>query len=143
MRVMALDIGQKRIGIAISDPKGHVASPVCVLPAHDVFDHTPAFRRVLDDWQPDMLVSGLPRELSGKSGKQAARIRAQAQKIADACHLPISFVDERLSSKSAKQILRERGLSERQMRGKVDSIAASLFLQTWLDAQNSAHVEEG
>ncbi len=139
MRVMALDIGQKRIGIAISDPDGHVASPVCVLPANEVFQHAPSFVRVLQDWEPELLVSGLPRELSGRNGQQATRIKKQAHQIAERCHLPLQFVDERLSSQSAKRILRERGLSERDMRGKVDSIAASIFLQTWLDAQNNEH----
>lgn len=137
MRVMALDIGQKRIGIAISDPAGRVASPVCVLPASDVLGNAPAFRRVLEDWEPEILVSGLPRELSGRLGQQASRIKGQAERIAKSCGLPIRFADERLSSQTAKRILHESGLSERQMRGKVDGIAASVFLQTWLDAQNS------
>ena len=59
----------------------------------------------------------------------------QAQKIADALDLPLYFEDERLSSAEAKRILREQGLSEKQMRGKVDMIAASLFLQSWLDSR--------
>ena len=66
---------------------------------------------------------------------QAERVEAQAQKIADALDLPLYFEDERLSSAEAKRILREQGLSEKQMRGKVDMIAASLFLQSWLDSR--------
>ena len=73
--------------------------------------------------------------LAGEEGPQAERIRAQAEKIARSCGLPLEFADERLSSAEAKRILKEQGLSERAMRGKVDSVAAGLFLQSWLDAR--------
>lgn len=135
MRVLALDIGEVRVGVAVSDPDARVASPVCVLPAVEVLTHAVTFRRVLEDWEPDLLVCGLPRTMAGEDGPQAERIRAQAQKIAKSCGLPLEFADERLSSAEAKRILREQGLSERSMRGKVDMVAASLFLQSWLDAR--------
>ena len=135
MRVLALDIGEVRVGIAVSDPTGRVASPVTVLPAQEVLAHAVTFRRVLEDWEPELLVCGLPRTLAGEEGPQAERIRAQAEKIAAACGLPLEFEDERLSSAEAKRILKEQGLSERAMRGKVDSVAAGLFLQSWLDAR--------
>ena len=135
MRIMALDIGETRIGIAISDPGERVASPVCVLPATDVLSHAKPFKRVLEDWEPELLLCGLPRTLSGEEGPQAARIRETATRIARACDLPLEFTDERLSSQEAKRSLREKGMSEREMRGKIDMIAASLFLQAWLDAR--------
>lgn len=135
MRALALDIGEVRVGIAVSDSSGRVASPVCVLPAQEVLSHASTFRRVLEDWEPDVIVSGRPKTMAGEDGPQAARIMEQAQRIADACGLPLEFADERLSSAEAKRILREQGLSEKSMRGKVDMVAASLFLQSWLDAQ--------
>lgn len=135
MRVLALDIGEVRVGIAVSDPAGRVASPVTVLPAQEVLAHAVTFRRVLEDWEPELLVCGLPRTLAGEEGPQAGRVRAQAEKIARSCGLPLEFEDERLSSAEAKRILKEQGLSERAMRGKVDSVAAGLFLQSWLDAR--------
>ena len=135
MRVLALDIGEVRVGIAVSDPAARVASPVSVLPAAEVLAHASSFRRVLEDWEPDLLVCGLPRTLAGEEGPQAERIRAQAERIAASCGLPLEFADERLSSAEAKRILKEQGLSERAMRGKVDSVAAGLFLQSWLDAR--------
>lgn len=137
MRALALDIGEVRVGVAVSDPDARVASPVCVLPAAEVLAHAATFRRVLEDWEPDVLVCGLPRTLAGEEGPQAERIRASAEKIAASCGLPLEFADERLSSAQAKRILREQGLSERVMRGKVDSVAASLFLQSWLDARHT------
>ena len=58
MRALALDIGEVRVGIAVCDPAGRVASPVCVLPAQEVLSHASTFRRVLEDWEPDVLVCG-------------------------------------------------------------------------------------
>ena len=137
MRALALDIGEVRVGIAVSDPAGLVASPVCVLPAAEVLAHAVSFRRVLEDWEPDVLVCGRPKTLAGEDGPQAERVMAQARDIAKRCALPLEFVDERLSSAEAKRILREQGLSERGMRGRVDMVAASLFLQSWLDARQT------
>ena len=138
MRALALDIGEVRVGVAVRAPAGRVASPVCVLPAAEVLSHARTFVRVLEDWEPDVLVCGRPMTLAGEEGPQAERIMAQARAIAERCDLPLEFADERLSSAEAKRILREQGLNERSMRGKVDMVAASLFLQSWLDA-NEAH----
>ena len=135
MRVMALDIGEVRVGIAMSDATGTVASPVTVLPAQEVLSHARTFRRVLEDYEPDLLLCGRPKTLAGEDGPQAERLMAQAASIAKACGLPLEFADERLSSREAKRILREEGMNERAMRGKVDMVAASLFLQAWLDAR--------
>ena len=132
---MALDIGEKRVGIAVSDPGERVASPVCVLPADEVRAHGRSFRMQLEDWEPELIVCGLPKTLAGEEGPQAERIRAFAADIARATGLPVEFADERLSSAQAKRSLREKGMSEKAMRGKLDMIAASMFLQAWLDAR--------
>lgn len=137
MRALALDIGEVRIGVAASDASGRVASPVKVLPAAEVFSCAKTFRRILEDYEPEVLVCGRPQTMSGEDGPQAERVMAQARSIAEACDLPLEFADERLSSSEAKRILREQGLNEKQMRGKVDMIAASLFLQAWLDSRGS------
>ena len=135
MVALALDIGETRIGIAVSDRSGRVASPVKVLPAAEVIGLAKSFLYIVEDYEPDVLVSGCPMTMAGERGPQAERVEVQAQKIADALDLPLYFEDERLSSAEAKRILREQGLSEKQMRGKVDMIAASLFLQSWLDSR--------
>lgn len=137
MRVMALDIGQTRIGVAISDPQEQVATPIAVLSSDEVLGNAPSFRRLLEDWEPEMLVCGLPYTMKREEGPQAKSIKVVAEKITDATGLPHVFTDERLSSKEAKRSLREKGMSEREMRGKVDMIAASLFLQAWLDARHA------
>ena len=127
MVALALDIGETRIGIAVSSRDGKMAMPVKVLPAAEVTAMAKTFR---------YLVSGRPLTMAGEPGPQAERVAAVAQKIADELDLPLEFEDERLSSQEAKRILREQGLNEKQMRGKIDMIAASLFLQTWLDRKN-------
>ena len=135
---MALDIGEKRVGVAICDPGERVASPVCVLPAAEVEAAAAPFRRLLDDWQPELLLCGLPVTLAGEEGPQAQRVRAVAQAVAEAADLPLEFADERLSSVQAKRSLREKGYDQKAMKGKVDMIAASLFLQAWLDGRRES-----
>lgn len=136
MVALALDIGETRIGIAVSDASGRIASPVKVLPAAEVVGLAKPFRYVLEDYEPDVLVSGRPMTMAGERGPQAERVEAVAHELAEKLGLPLYFEDERLSSAEAKRILREQGLNEKQMRGKVDMIAASLFLQSWLDRRN-------
>ena len=141
MRIMALDIGEKRIGIAISDPKERVASPLVVLDAVQVERGEKPFTRLLEDWEPELFLCGLPLTLNGEEGPQAQRVRKVAQAISARFHIPIEFTDERLSSREAKRILREEGLDERAMRGKIDMIAASVFLQAWLDEKASDNAD--
>lgn len=141
MKALALDIGEVRVGIAASDASGRVASPVKVMPAAEVLGCARTFRRVLEDYEPDVLVCGRPKTMAGEDGPQAERVMAQARQIAETCGLPLEFVDERLSSAEAKRILREEGYSEKGMRGKVDMIAASLFLQSWLDARQDEGID--
>ena len=139
MRALALDIGEVRVGIAASDVTGTVASPVKVLPANEVLSLTRPFRLVIEDYEPDVLVCGRPKTMSGEDGPQAEKLMAQALDLGNRLGIPVEFADERLSSSEAKRILREQGVSERNMRGKVDMIAASLFLQAWLDSKSEGN----
>jgi len=134
MRILALDIGTTRIGIAVSDASATVASPLAVLSTQEVEQNTPAFRRILENYAPELLLVGLPVSLSGDENEQAVHTRKIAIKISTITQLPLAFQDERLSSAQAKRILREQGCTERDMRGRIDAVAASLFLQTYLDA---------
>ena len=139
MRALALDIGEVRVGIAASDATGTVASPVKVLPANEVLSLARPFRLVIEDYEPDVLVCGRPKTMSGEDGPQTEKLMSQARDLGDRLGIPVEFADERLSSSEAKRILREQGVSERNMRGKVDMIAASLFLQAWLDSRSEGN----
>ena len=133
MQVLGLDIGEKRIGVASGSTVSGVATPVKIMPAAEVEQNARTWRMLLEDYEPELLVCGCPKSMSGAKGKQAQRVMAVAQKVAAAAGLPVEFVDERLSSSEAKRYLREQGMSEKDMRGKVDAVAASIFLSTWLE----------
>lgn len=132
---MALDIGMKRVGIAISDAQASIATPLCTLSTQEVLNCGAEMKRLLEDWEPDALVCGLPLSLSGSYSSQTHLVKAQAQQLAKTLNLELFFVDERLSSSTARNQLRSSGLKAAQMKGKIDMLAASIFLQTWLDAR--------
>ncbi len=142
MVALALDIGQVRVGIAVSDRSGKIAMPLRVMPAAEVLGLARPFRMLVEDHEPDVIVCGRPQTLAGEDGAQAERVMEQGRSVAEKLGLPVVFVDERLSSREAKRILREEGMAEKQMRGKVDMVAASLFLQTWLDAREQEDTHE-
>lgn len=142
MRVLGLDIGEKRIGVAVADTTTGLAMPLRVMNAQEVIDNAQSWRMLVQDNEPDLLVCGLPKTMRGATGQQAARIRELAERVAQSCGVPLEFADERLSSAEAKRVLRAQGLSEREMRGKIDSVAASLFLETWLAANSEYKMEE-
>ena len=79
MRALALDIGEVRIGVAATDASGTIASPVKVLPAQEVLSMSRTFRMILEDYEPEVLVCGRPKTLSGEDGPQAEKIMAQAR----------------------------------------------------------------
>lgn len=144
MRLLALDIGEKRIGVAVSDPAGRVATPVAVLDAPAVLGDGSPLRRLLSDYDDvGMLIVGLPFSLDGSEGPQAARVRAAAVRVAGYVGLPLDFVDERLSSAEASRRMAEAGLDSRARRGSVDKVAAAVMLQTYLDARREAAKDDG
>ncbi|MBX3168015.1 MAG: Holliday junction resolvase RuvX [Candidatus Eremiobacteraeota bacterium] len=137
MRILAVDFGRKRLGLALSDPTGTVAAPL------------PAIQRQGEAWWNELLeliqaqqvgeiVVGLPRNMDGSYGPAAAICRKFAHELAGRCGLKPYLLDERLTSKAASNTLREGGLSERQQRGKLDSVAASLLLQVYLQRRGTS-----
>ena len=139
---MALDIGQKRVGVAISDARETVASAICVLNTQDVLDVNKNFKRVLEDWEPDVFLFGKPKTLSGDVGPQAKKVEEVSHAISEKTSIPCEYFDERLSSKEAKNFMRECGMTEKEMRGKIDMVAAQIFLQAFLDRKRSLKREE-
>jgi len=134
MRLLCLDIGERRVGVAVSDPAGRVATPLKVLPAPLSADVTP-LKRLLEDYEVEVVVVGLPLSMDGSEGPQAATVRAEIAKLARALPVEWRFHDERLSSVAAERIMAEAGADSRRRRGAVDMVAASITLQSYLDAQ--------
>jgi putative Holliday junction resolvase len=138
VRVLGLDIGEKRIGVAVSDPSGSVATPLVVLEAKLVLGDGRALIRIAEDYEAELLVIGLPRSMDGSEGPQAARVRAAGDRLAAFVQLPAAYYDERLSSAEARKTMTAAGVSDRDKRGSIDMVAAALFLQSYLDAHRES-----
>lgn len=136
LRVLALDIGERRIGVAVSDPSGKVATPVKVLDS-SVLNDTRPLRRLIEDYEVDRLVVGLPLTLAGEEGPQAQRVRDAGDRLASTLGVPVEYRDERLSSAEARRAMAAGGADARSARGSVDMVAAALVLQGWLDERGS------
>lgn len=135
MRVLALDLGSRRIGVAVSDDDGRVATPVTVLQRHR--DRPRQHREIADlvaEWEADLVVVGLPIDLRGEIGPAASAVLAERDELAAALPVPVEVHDERLTTRIADRSLRERGDLDGPARRKVvDMVAASVILQDWLD----------
>ena len=129
---LGLDFGERRIGVAVSDSLGMIASPVAAIPAGK--GAAEELRKLIDRYDVVLLVAGLPRGLSGREGPQAVRVREQAEAIAQQAGLPLEYWDERLTTTMANRSLKETGMTERESRHRVDAVAASIMLQSYLDA---------
>jgi len=133
-RIIGFDVGRKRLGVAVSDESATIATPVVVLDVDELKRDSRPLKRLVQDYEPDNAIVGLPVTLAGEEGPQAEEVRAFAGQWIAPLGIDVTFVDERLSSVDAKRALREVGMDEKQARGKVDMIAASLFLQSYLDS---------
>ena len=133
-RVMALDVGGRRIGVAIADETGSVASPVAVV-LRDRGDLA-EMGRLVAAWDVERIVVGLPTGLSGREGPQAADVRAYADRLAAALGPipPIEFWDDRLTTAIAERSLIASGTRRDKRKAQIDAVAAAVILQGWLDA---------
>lgn len=138
-RRLAVDPGDARIGVASSDPDGLLATPVETVPARDAAAALRRLAALAAEYEALEVVIGLPRSLSGTEGPAAARVRAFAGKLARAvAPVPVRLVDERLSTVTAAQAMRESGVSARKGRGRIDQAAAVVILQSALDAERAS-----
>ena len=134
MRVMALDVGDKRIGVAISDALLLTAQPRPTLRRKDIRTDIEALRLLAQVNEVDKIVVGQPLHMSGHESPQSKKIARFAEQLHTVLDVPIVFWDERLTSFAAEQHLEELGLNWRQRRQHVDKIAAMIILQNYLDS---------
>jgi putative holliday junction resolvase len=133
-RVLALDVGTRRLGVAVSDPTGTVASPLATVPRRSPAEDARAIAAVADEQAATTVVVGLPVTLAGREGPAAAAVRAYLAELAELLPgLAFELVDERLSTVAAERALVGGGVRRQARRQVVDQVAASVFLQTWLD----------
>lgn len=136
VRVLGVDFGERRIGVAVSDPTGTIASPLEVV-RRRAGKRVPlaALERIAREHEVARLVVGLPLDLSGGENEWCARVRESGDELARRLDVPVAYVDERMTSVRARRAVRGSGLprSKREEKGRVDAAAASLILQAWLD----------
>ena len=131
--MIGLDVGERRVGVAVSDELGLIASPVETVDLKR--GGLPALCAIIERYDPERIVVGMPTGLSGREGPQATAVRAFADQLAAAIGRPIEFWDERLTSFIAEQALIETGHRREARKQRIDAVAASLILQSYLDAR--------
>ncbi len=141
MRTLGLDLGERRIGVAISDPLGMVARPLETVTCSAKAEDFAAIADLVARHEVELVVVGQPLSLDGTAGPQARRITQYGQELADILPVPVIFWDERFSTVEAEEILlqSQRGKTKRRKArksGKLDGIAAAVILQSYLDSQN-------
>ncbi len=140
MRVLGVDLGSVRVGIALSDATGTLASPLNVLArTADLHERVAG---LVEEHEVGAVVIGLPRSLDGRERRAARTVRSEVRQLAGRLGVPVHLQDERLSTVAAHAGLATAGRTARQRRGTVDSSAAAVLLQSWLDSPAGRPPEE-
>lgn len=134
-RVMGLDFGGKRIGVAVSDPMGWTAQGVEMIHRTDDARWLERLRHVIDEYDVRLIVVGLPRNMDGTIGERGRACQSLAEELQEYFALPVRLWDERLSTAAVERTLIEADVSRRKRKKVVDQMAASWILQGYLDAQ--------
>ena len=143
MAVLGIDLGSRRIGLAISDPDGRVALPAGTLESRGRAADLAAIRRIATERGVHRVVVGLPLHMNGRAGPEAQAARAFADALARELGLPVETLDERWTTREAERTLRDTGASgRRRRRGAADTLAATLLLGTFLERLRRAEPGE-
>jgi putative Holliday junction resolvase len=138
VRALGIDLGSKRIGIAVSDISGTIASALTTVHRSSSRRHDHAeIARLVRDEEAEVVVVGLPLSLDGTSGPAARSAETEARQLASGVGVPVEMYDERFTTVTAERGMLEAGLDARQRRKVVDKVAAAVMLQAWLDHRRS------
>jgi|SRR5579859_3685255 len=138
--VLGVDWGEKRIGVAVTDPLRITVRGLTVIPADG--KELSELARLASEHQVDRLVVGMPVHDDGRPSKSAAKIEAFVERLKATVALPVDTWDESNASWEANRILKERGRSWRDSKKEIDRVAAAVMLQSWLDGQAEKRQEE-
>jgi putative Holliday junction resolvase len=133
MRSLGLDIGDRRVGVALSDPDGILASPLTIIERVDDSQALAAIVDIIDERGAKRVIVGLPRSLDGSLGKQAEKARDFARRLAEMIKVPLDYRDERLTTVMAQRLKRASGGRKGRGKTRYDAQAAALILQGYLD----------
>jgi putative holliday junction resolvase len=137
-RVLALDVGKKRIGLAVSDPLGITAQGLDTLQRTRVREDLDYLAELCRHLDVNMLLVGQPLHMSGDESRQASYIREFAERLAQRTNLPVKHLDERLTTVQAGRVLRESGISIEKRARAIDRLSAVILLQSYLDSEETA-----
>lgn len=135
LRILAIDYGNKRVGIAVSDALGWTAQPLTTLKMHGHQDLLIEIKNLLDKYKVEKIVVGMPYNMDGTIGKRAEITQAFINFLEKNLELPIILQDERLTSSQANNILLEADVSRKGRKKVIDKMAAALILQSYLEQQ--------
>ncbi len=136
--VLGFDFGLARIGVAVGETELAMAQPLMVLSGGDDATRFAAIGKLLAEWQPTVLVVGLPTHTDGTEHEMTARCRRFANQLNGRYRLPVDLVDERLTSLEAESMLREAGHGWKKRKQHLDAVAAQRILQTWFDTRHAS-----
>jgi len=137
MRIMGLDVGDRRIGVALSDPIGLTAQRLTLIERSGLTRDVDAVCALVKQHDVEALVVGLPLTLRGERGVQAGKVEVLVRHLRRHLTIPIHLIDERLTTVQGQRVLRETGASRRTRKQVIDQIAAQLILQQFLDGQRT------
>lgn len=141
-RVLALDVGRKRIGLAVSDELGITAQGIDTLHRTRIREDLASLKAVAERWNVNLLLVGRPLHMSGAESRQSEYTQEFAQRLHEHLSLPLVFWDERLTSAEAERMLRDSGASLDQKKRSVDRLAAVLLLESYLENQRLTRMQE-
>jgi putative Holliday junction resolvase len=133
MRILALDHGTKRIGVAVSDETKTIAQPLEYIPAEPFAGFLERLRQLIREKEIDLILIGLPRNMDGSYGPAAEKVQTFVGVLGGAITVPIKMWDERLTSAQANRVLIQGGARRAKRKEKVDQTAAAILLQSYLD----------
>jgi putative Holliday junction resolvase len=136
LRILGIDLGERRIGLAVSDSLGITAQGLKTIQIQKPEDRYTKIMEIIRENKVERLVFGLPKNMNGSLGPQARKVQEYAQKLGQLTNLPIDFEDERLSTVRAEQVLLEADQSRAKRKKSIDRLSAVIILQSYLDRQS-------
>ncbi len=132
-RILGLDVGDRWIGVALSDPGGILASPLIRISRTGTEDAIEAILQLVRQYEVRCIVAGLPYSMDGKIGQQAEKVQDFLQQLSQRLEIPVETWDERLSTVAVGRMMTEAGVKKGKRKGQLDAAAAALILQGYLD----------
>ncbi len=132
VRILALDVGQKRIGVAVSDPLGITAQGVGVITRKNIEADINEVRKYVDEYKAGSIVIGMPINMDGTKGDSANKVAEFVEIVSSGLNIPVATYDERLSTKESEKFLISSDVSRKKRKGVIDKIAAQLILESYL-----------